>query len=113
MRTSILLDAFPPAMRPKRLWIRAGVEINMSRVVVYSTAFCPYCYMAKRVLERHAIAYDERRLTRRDRTELEALAEGGRTFPQILVDGASIGGFAELRHLERDGTLERMLAARS
>jgi glutaredoxin 3 len=81
-------------------------------VVVFSTALCGYCFLAKRLLDRRGIEYVERRLTRRpsDRAELELLAGGGRTFPQILLDGEPIGGFAELRRLDRDGTLERMLS---
>jgi glutaredoxin 3 len=80
---------------------------------VYSTAFCVYCFLAKRLLERRGIEYLERRLTRStsDRDELEALARGGRTFPQIFVDGEPIGGFVELRRLDREGALERMLSA--
>jgi glutaredoxin 3 len=81
---------------------------------MYSTAFCVYCFLAKRLLERRGIEYVERRLTRSasDRAELEVLARGGRTFPQILLDGEPIGGFAELRRLDREGALERMLSAR-
>jgi glutaredoxin 3 len=86
----------------------------MSRVVVYSTALCAHCFLAKRLLDRRGIEYVERRLTRRpsDRGELERLARGGRSFPQIFLDGEPIGGFAELRRLDRDGALERMLSTR-
>ena len=86
----------------------------MGRMIVYSTGFCAYCFLAKRLLDRRGIEYVERKLTRRpsDRAELELLARGGRTFPQIFLDGEPIGGFAELRRLDRDGTLERMLSDR-
>jgi glutaredoxin 3 len=85
----------------------------MARVVLYTTAICAYCFLAKRLLDRRGIAYEERSLTRRssDRDELAMLARGGRTFPQIFIDGEPIGGFAELRRLDRDGTLGRLLAS--
>jgi glutaredoxin 3 len=36
---------------------------------------------------------------------------GGWTVPQILVDGRPIGGYDELRLLDRDGRLDALLAA--
>jgi glutaredoxin 3 len=36
---------------------------------------------------------------------------GGWTVPQILIDGAPIGGYTELWRLDRDGRLEERLAA--
>jgi glutaredoxin 3 len=83
----------------------------MATVVFYSTSLCAYCALAKRLLERRGVDYEERRLTRRsvDRARLAEVAGGGRTFPQVLIDGEPVGGYRELRRLDRDGTLERML----
>ena len=83
----------------------------MSRVVVYSTSLCAYCFLAKRLLDRRGIEYEERRLTRRptDRDELALLARGGRTFPQVFVDSEPLGGYAEIRALDRSGELKRRL----
>jgi glutaredoxin len=33
------------------------------------------------------------------------------TFPQIVIDGQTIGGFQELRAADRDGRLQQLLAA--
>jgi glutaredoxin 3 len=84
----------------------------MARVVLYSTTFCAYCLLAKRLLDKRGVEYEERKLTRlpSGRSELEMLSRGGRTFPQIFIDGEPIGGFVELRALDRDGSLERLLA---
>lgn len=83
----------------------------MARVVMYSTGLCVYCTLARRLLARRGIPYEEHRLSRRssDRDEEQRLSGGGRSFPQIVIDGRPVGGFAELRRLERDGALERML----
>jgi glutaredoxin 3 len=83
----------------------------MATVVFYSTSLCPYCALARRLLERRGVEYQERRLTRRaaDRERLAEIAGGGRTYPQVLIDGEPVGGYRELRRLERDGTLGRIL----
>ena len=68
----------------------------MARVTVYATPFCLYCVGAKAFLRRRGIPYDEVRINMfsdgaRDR--LQAESGGGRTFPQVVIDGAPIGGF--------------------
>jgi glutaredoxin 3 len=78
------------------------------RAVMYSTGLCPYCFLAKRLLERRGIAYEERRMRRADRARLASLG-GGLTFPQIEIDGRIVNGFSELRRLERDGELDRLI----
>ena len=77
------------------------------RAVMYSTNVCPYCFLAKRLLARHGIPYEERRMRRSDRGRLASLG-GGLTFPQIEIAGRVLNGFTELRRLERSGELERI-----
>jgi glutaredoxin 3 len=77
--------------------------------VMYSTGLCPYCFLARRVLERNGIEYEERRMRRADRERLAALG-GGLTFPQIELGGRVVNGFTELRRLERSGELEHLIA---
>ena len=74
------------------------------RAVMYSTAFCPYCVGARRLLKRHGIGFEERRMRRRDRGQLAELG-GGLTYPQIVIGGQVVDGFSELRELDRDGRL--------
>jgi glutaredoxin 3 len=79
------------------------------RAVMYSTGLCPYCVLARRLLERNGIEYEERRMRRADRYRLASLG-GGLTFPQIDLGGRVVNGFTELRRLERSGELERLIA---
>jgi glutaredoxin 3 len=79
------------------------------RVVMHTTALCPYCFLARRLLERHGIAYEERRLRRSERDRLVPLG-GGLTFPQIEFGDRVIDGFTELRRLERSGRLQQLIA---
>ena len=83
----------------------------MASVVIYTTAHCGYCMVAKRLLDKKNVAYDEIRVD--DRPDLRSwlVAESGQqTVPQIFIHGESIGGYNELAELERDGELDRKLA---
>jgi glutaredoxin 3 len=84
----------------------------MNTVTVYTTDFCGFCTSAKKLLERRGIAYEEINLARDadSRAQLSSLT-GMFTFPQILVDGEPIGGFAELLAADREGRLGELLAA--
>ena len=79
----------------------------MTRPIVYSTGLCPYCFLAKRLLDRRGVAYEERRMRRSERRQLEPLS-GGMTFPQIVFGERVVDGWTELRRLERTGELEAL-----
>jgi glutaredoxin 3 len=82
----------------------------MSRIIVYAAPFCLYCIGAKRLLRRRGIAFDEVRINMFEdgaRDRLQAESGGGRTFPQVVIDGDPIGGFDSLRALDRSGELAR------
>jgi glutaredoxin 3 len=83
----------------------------MKSVTMYTTDFCPYCRSAKALLERRGVAFEEVNLARDPdgRAELSKVS-GMHTFPQILIDGESIGGFNELLAADRAGRLRAMLA---
>jgi len=81
----------------------------MARVTVYATPFCAYCVGAKRYLKKRGIAYDEVRInimSPGSRDRIERASGGGRTFPQIVIDGEPIGGFDRLRDFDRAGGLK-------
>lgn len=83
----------------------------MARVVMYSTRLCPYCLRARRLLRRLGAEFEQHHMSRRraDREMLAQLSDGGRTYPQVLVDQRPIGGFAELRDLHKRGKLSELL----
>jgi len=84
----------------------------MSSVTLYTTDMCSRCVGAKTLLNRRGIAYEEINLAR-DADGREKLAQitGMVTFPQIVIDGRSIGGFDELLAADRAGRLTDLLAA--
>lgn len=83
----------------------------MADVRIYTTSFCPYCAQAKRLLDHNRVSYVEIDVTGDAALREKMVAESGRrTVPQIFIDGEAIGGFEELRALERSGALEKLLA---
>lgn len=79
-------------------------------VVVYLTPWCPYCQMARRLLDSRSIAYEFVDVSRNEpaRSWLRTVS-GQQTVPQIFVHGRSVGGYTELAALDRSGELARML----
>ncbi|HTX45389.1 MAG TPA: glutaredoxin domain-containing protein [Solirubrobacteraceae bacterium] len=84
----------------------------MSEVIVYTTEHCSFCSTAKALLGKRGIDYQEINLAR-DPDGREALAKrtGMITFPQIVIDGETLGGFDALIAADRDGRLKQLLAA--
>lgn len=84
----------------------------MARVVVYTTEYCPYCVRAKALLERKGVAFAEIDVGA-DEAQREHMmrASGRRTVPQIFINDAPIGGYDDLAALDRQGELDKLLAA--
>ena len=84
----------------------------MSPVTIYTSLYCTYCKMAKKLLERKQVDYEEIRLDE-DAEKRNELAErlNWRTVPMIFVNERFIGGYDDLAALERSGELDRMLGS--
>jgi glutaredoxin 3 len=77
-----------------------------SRVILFSTDACAYCGHAKSLLTKRGVDFEEVNLGADP--ELQADLEeitGLNSYPQILVDGETLGGLNELRAADKDGTL--------
>jgi glutaredoxin 3 len=84
----------------------------MKPVTLYTTEQCPFCMSAKKLLAKRQIEYTEINLARDPDGRDELISRTGMyTFPQIVIDGESIGGFQELLAADRDGRLPNLLAA--
>ncbi|UKK83931.1 glutaredoxin 3 [Sphingopyxis sp. BSN-002] len=85
----------------------------MAKIEIYTKAFCGYCARAKALLDRKGADYQELDVTM-DRAGFEAMVErsnGGRTVPQIFIDGKHVGGSDDLAALEAKGQLDPLLGA--
>ena len=75
-------------------------------IEMYSTQVCSYCHHAKRLLEDIGLPYTEINIGGDPVRTLEMMERsGGRTVPQIFIDGRSIGGYTELAALAATGQL--------
>jgi len=84
----------------------------MAKIEIYTTSLCPYCLMAKRLLNRKGLAFEEIDLWRHPgrRDEMLKRADGRTTVPQIFIEGRGIGGCDDLYALEEAGQLDAMVA---
>ena len=85
----------------------------MVKFIMYSTAVCPYCQMAERLLTSKGVRdIDKIRIDLDPRKREEMMEKTGRrTVPQIYIGETHVGGFDELSKLDRAGGLDALLAA--
>ena len=79
----------------------------MKNITVYSGPMCNFCDAAKRLLSRNNLNYNEIDISTKEglRDEMTKRANGRRTIPQIFFDDYHVGGYQELRELEKTGKL--------
>ncbi len=84
----------------------------MSKVRIYTTPICPYCVRAKSLLKKKGADVEEIDVFMDSdaRHEMETMANGRRTVPQIFIGKTHVGGCDDLYALEREGRLDPLLA---
>jgi glutaredoxin 3 len=84
----------------------------MPKVTMYSTAVCPYCINAERLLTSKGVTeINKIRIDLQPELRDEMMQKTGRrTVPQIYIDDRHIGGFDDLRALDLAGGLDPLLA---
>ena len=82
----------------------------MAKVIIYSKDPCPYCVNAKRLLTNKGVEFEEIDLTD-DLGEMNRLKDlyGWRTVPMIMIDNKFIGGYDDMKALDRKGELDSLL----
>lgn len=85
----------------------------MSKVLMYSTAVCPYCVRAEQLLLRKGVADIEKvRVDLEPQRRAEMMEKTGRrSVPQIYIGDFHVGGCDDLVELDRQGKLDALLAA--
>ena len=80
-------------------------------LTLFTTEPCSFCRNAKALLQKRGVAYEEINLSKdpAGRAEL-AKRTGLMTFPQVVVDGRTLGGFRELLAADQAGELEKLAA---
>ena len=83
----------------------------MKEIDLYSTQTHEFCHSAKKLLRDKDISYLEINMSSDPMGggEMKRKADGIRTVPQIYVNNAHLGGFAELCAMHQFGKLEKLL----
>tara|TARA_A100000164_G_C21501593_1_gene582702 strand:+ start:73 stop:327 length:255 start_codon:yes stop_codon:yes gene_type:complete len=83
----------------------------MKNIVVYTGPFCNFCDAAKRLLQRNGLSFDEIDISSGEniREEMIKKTSGQRTIPQIFFGDYHVGGYTELRELEKSNNLKEKL----
>ena len=83
----------------------------MKNITMYTGPLCNFCEAAKRLLLRNNLKFKEIDISTKDglREEMIQKSNGKRTIPQIFFDDNHIGGYVELRELEKKGELINLL----
>jgi glutaredoxin 3 len=80
------------------------------QIVIYTTATCPYCLNAKKILDQKGLKYTEISVDKSEEKRNEMIKLSGKhSVPQIFINGKSIGGFDELAALNSSGKLDNLL----
>ena len=83
----------------------------MKKITIYTGPLCNYCEAAKRLLTRNNVTYKEINIATVNGAmdEMIKKANGKRTIPQIFFDDQHIGGYDEVRALEKENKLQDLL----
>ena len=83
----------------------------MKNITIYTGPLCGFCDAAKKLLARNNAEYKEINVAAVDGAmdEMITKANGKRTVPQIFFDDQHIGGYDDVRALEKDNKLQDLL----
>ena len=83
----------------------------MSKIIIYTSNICPYCTMAKRLLDKKGASYSEINVDSKAGLRQEMMEKTQRrTVPQIFIGDLHVGGFDDLHALETKNELDPLLS---
>jgi len=83
----------------------------LTKVEIYTSAYCAYCYAAKAFLAKKGVEYTEVNLSKDHELRVKLVEKHKwRTVPIIIINDDLVGGYHELVELERTGELDQLLA---
>ena len=84
---------------------------KVNKVVIYTSSLCGFCYKAKSLLKRKNILFDEINvdINYEKKKEMINRSNGRTSVPQIFFDDQHIGGYDEVRALEKENKLQELL----
>ncbi|MDE1462477.1 glutaredoxin 3 [Spartinivicinus poritis] len=83
----------------------------MSGITIYSSAYCPFCIRALRLLDSKQVPYQLVSVDGKPGVRRQMAEKAGRTsVPQIWIGKQHVGGCDDLYALEREGRLDPLIA---
>ena len=81
-----------------------------AHVKMYTSAVCPYCTRAERLLDAKGVTVEKIRVDLDPEQKVVMMQKTGRrTVPQIYVGDTHVGGFDDLYALDQAGKLDPLL----
>ncbi len=83
----------------------------MKNIIMYTGPMCSFCDAAKRLFKRNNAQFKEIDIASAEglRDEMIKKSNGRRTVPQIFIDDYHVGGYEELRELEKQNKLKDLI----
>ena len=83
----------------------------MKKITIYTGPMCNFCEAAKRLLSRNNAVFSEIDISKVDgaKDEMIKKSNGKKTIPQIFFNDQHIGGYDEVRALEKENKLQDLL----
>lgn len=83
----------------------------MPEIIIYTAKLCPYCTMAKKILNKKGAPFIEINVDSKPGLRQEMMQKTQRrTVPQIFIGDMHVGGFDDLYRLETSNELDPLLA---
>jgi glutaredoxin 3 len=85
-------------------------NVDQMKIVIYVKARCQRCWRVKRLLRRRNYAFEVIDVSVDDEMRIWLVeTTGSKTVPRVFVGGRLVGGFDEVRTLDRSGDLDRLV----
>lgn len=82
----------------------------MPNIVIYTSAWCPYCIRAKNLLSEKGVSFQEIVVDGKPDIRADMARKAGKTsVPQIWIGDQHVGGCDNLVAMERAGKLDALL----
>ncbi len=82
----------------------------MQKILIYTANLCPYCTMAKKLLDKKGASYSEINVDAKPGLREEMMQKTRRrTVPQIYIGDLHVGGFTDLHAMDMRNELEPLL----
>jgi glutaredoxin 3 len=84
--------------------------MDQMEIVLYTKSRCLWCWCAKRLLRRKGYVFQMIDVSGDDELRIWLVeTTGSKNVPQVFVDRRLVGGFDEVRALDRSGDLDRIV----